>query len=93
MPGTVPSSFCALSHKATTLRERCHGSAHLSEEVLSNLSSMTTEAVLNPVSPGMGQGPAAMVFAMAFKICPQSLESLPDKGWSLISLTFSVGWS
>ena len=33
------------------------------------------------------------VFEMVFKICPLSVDSLDTKEWSLMPLTFSVGWS
>lgn len=54
---------------------------------------MTTEAVLKAVSLGMGRRAVTVVFEMVFKICPLSVDSLDTKEWSLMPLTFSVGWS
>ena len=54
---------------------------------------MTTETVLKAVSLGMGRRAVTVVFEMVFKICPLSVDSLDTKEWSLMPLTFSVGWS
>lgn len=54
---------------------------------------MITETVLKPLSLGMGRGAVTVVFEMVFKIRPLSVDSFDTKEWSLIPLTFSVGWS